>query len=591
LRPSPEAANLAELRPLPSILFCLLIAERKVFRSLSRKQRAWIGVLALASHPESRASPPDFHHDVAPLIYEHCAPCHRPGGAGPFSLTNYEEVRAQAKKLLVAIEHRVMPPWLPEQPSGTFLNERRLPDGASAKFRDWCDAGMPEGDSSSGARWQKPPAEWELGKPDLLLTFPKTYELEADGPDEYRNFIVPIPAGTNRYVRAFQFIPRSSAIHHARFLFDATGESRRRDALDSICGFAAIMPPARPLPGHILGWTPGRAAQVSPDGSPWPLDGNGELVVQLHLQRTGRRESVRPQFGLYYTNTPPSRTPLSLGLVAQIIEIPAGATNVVISRSLELPGDSELVAIMPHAHQLARECECTATLPGGEIRSLLRIDRWRFNWQDEYRYTKPVSLPRGTVVSSRFRYDNSSANPSNPAKPPKAAVHGPNTTDEMAEMWLQLLPRDDDSARAIALANRRAGQLETVAAISRRLEKEPDNALAHLELAKNLGALGKQQDALEHLVQAVQLEPKLAEAHYYIGVALYERGQMKEARYAFERALEVNPNHQRAHAGLGLCALASGDRAEAEKHLSRALELNPADAGVRRALDSLRQSR
>ena len=33
-----------------------------------------------------------FSRDIAPIIFENCSGCHRPGEAGPFSLLTYEDI-------------------------------------------------------------------------------------------------------------------------------------------------------------------------------------------------------------------------------------------------------------------------------------------------------------------------------------------------------------------------------------------------------------------------------------------------------------------------------------------------------------------
>ncbi|HTI68976.1 MAG TPA: tetratricopeptide repeat protein [Candidatus Limnocylindria bacterium] len=548
-----------------------------------------LALSAISLSAKAENNPPTFHGEIAVLVYTYCATCHYPGGAGPFPLTSYEEVKAQGKKIVAALNEGSMPPWLPDDARGTFLDDRRLPVGAAAKIREWYVADMPEGNVASAPTWKPNTNEWAWGKPDLVLPFPEAYEFPAEGGDEYRNFILKVPRGEDRYVRGFQFIPGSAAIHHARFLFDASGESQKRDAADAVCGFAGIMPPARPVPGHILGWTPGRGVQASALGLPWPFDGHGDMVVQLHLQRTGHRETIQPRIGFYFTNQPPVATPVSVGMVAQAMELPAGERDVAVTRSFELPAESDLLAIMPHAHLLATSCECSARLPDGATRTLLTIRRWRFNWQDEYRYVEPISLPAGTVITFKYIFDNSDSNPVNPSHPPKTVRHGPSTTDEMAEMWLQVVPADERAAQEIDLAVRRNWQKETVAAFTKRVQKDPDNPLAHLELARNLGALGQKREAFEELVRAVELDPHLAEAHYYIGVSFFERGLFDKAKVAFEQAVAENPDHQRAHAGVGLAAWELGDKPGAEKSLQRALELNPRDLKVREKLREIQE--
>jgi hypothetical protein len=82
----------------------------------------------------------------------------------------------------------------------------------------------------------------------------------------------------------------------------------------------------------------------------------------------------------------------------------------------------------------------SATMPDGTTRPLIDISRWSFRWQDHYSYREPFLLPKGTRVSCRWVFDNSSANPSNPNSPPKDVQFGPNSTDEMCGLLLGVLP-------------------------------------------------------------------------------------------------------------------------------------------------------
>jgi hypothetical protein len=75
--------------------------------------------------------------------------------------------------------------------------------------------------------------------------------------------------------------------------------------------------------------------------------------------------------------------------------------------------------------------------------TLIRDDRWDFNWQDTYDFETPVALPKGTVVRMVAHFDNSAANPANPSRPPVEVRWGEQTTDEMCIGFLQLT-RDDE---------------------------------------------------------------------------------------------------------------------------------------------------
>ena len=96
------------------------------------------------------------------------------------------------------------------------------------------------------------------------------------------------------------------------------------------------------------------------------------------------------------------------------LDIPAGNGDFQISDDFRLPLDADVLAVYPHAHYLGKLLEGYATLPDGTRKWLIRIPDWDPNWQAVYRYPEPVFLPKDSVISMRYHYDNSDANPRNP---------------------------------------------------------------------------------------------------------------------------------------------------------------------------------
>src|SRR5207244_10749091 len=90
---------------------------------------------------------------------------------------------------------------------------------------------------------------------------------------------------------------------------------------------------------------------------------------------------------------------------------------------------------------LATEMKVSARLPDDAEKALLQIDHWDFNWQEEYRYQAPIFLPKGATISFQYSYDNSADNPRNPSQPPRRVTYGPNSTAEMPELLLAVLPQ------------------------------------------------------------------------------------------------------------------------------------------------------
>ncbi len=120
-----------------------------------------------------------FAHDVAPILFAKCGVCHRPGGAGPFSLLTYAAARAHATQIATVTKSGVMPPWQADADyGGEFIGQPRLTPAELEILQRWGAEGAPEGDA---AQTPQPPhwtEGWQLGSPDLVVTAP-SYTLQA----------------------------------------------------------------------------------------------------------------------------------------------------------------------------------------------------------------------------------------------------------------------------------------------------------------------------------------------------------------------------------------------------------------------------
>ncbi len=557
------------------------------------------------------AAVPTFNKDVAPIVFQHCTSCHRPGELAPFPLQTYEEVKERARLIAEATAHRLMPPWKPEPGYGAFEgeDERRLSDVQIAIIRGWVEGGMVEGEPKDLPKLPVFTPGWQLGPPDLVVTLPQAFDMPASGPDVFRNFVLPVAIKSRRYVRAIEFRPGpSKAVHHARILIDESRESRWRDARDSAPGFGGMDAPGAHFPdGHFLGWASGKSPTEM--SLPWPIDAGTDLVVQTHLKPTGRVERIQPSIGLYFTSKPPAAAPVMLRLGSRTIDIPAGATNYVVSDSYQMPIDAMALRIYPHAHYLAREMTVLATLPGGKTAPLLHIANWDFNWQDDYEYEQPVELPKGSTLQMRYVYDNSPANANNPHTPPQRVRFGPEATDEMGELLVQLVAKKPGEAATLraditrkTLASDIAGEekqiaeapddvevrnslgvhyvqalrlTDAVAQFEAALRLEPDHALAHYNLGLIALNSGRLDAARPHLEHALATRPDFAEAHSNFGVLLVRQGRTREGMEQFERALAIKPDNVPARNNLGRALLAAGRADQAIAHFQRIVELQP----------------
>src|SRR6185295_11951684 len=253
---------------------------------------------AIHAAPGQTPATPSFVSDIAPLLHSRCMPCHQADGDAPFPLETFAEVRRRARQIAEVTAKRYMPPWKPDSDSPTFIGDRTLTSAEIALIDRWVAAGTPEGRVDEAVSARQSPRGWLWGEPDLVLTLP-AYTLRADGLDVFRNFVVTVPGRGVRYVRGFQFRPRSRAVHHANIRVDPTPASRALDEADPAPGYEGVVLHSATYPdGHFLGWTPGQAPPLS-NALAWRLNGGTDLVVQLHMRPTGRREEIAPFLGLY----------------------------------------------------------------------------------------------------------------------------------------------------------------------------------------------------------------------------------------------------------------------------------------------------
>ena len=121
---------------------------------------------------------PTFNQDIAPILYENCALCHRPGEVAPFSLLSYQDASRRAKVIATVTRKRIMPPWKPEPGFGKFLHERRLTDQQIALIGEWAEAGSPEGDAKDKPVPPKFAEGWQAGTPDQVVKMAESFPVQ-----------------------------------------------------------------------------------------------------------------------------------------------------------------------------------------------------------------------------------------------------------------------------------------------------------------------------------------------------------------------------------------------------------------------------
>ena len=401
------------------------------------------GVSAAGS--EEAAAVPTFTQDVAPILYDACVSCHRPGEVAPMSLISYQETRPWGRSIKNKVQSGEMPPWHADPAVGTFSNERRLTETERDTIVRWVDGGAPEGD-----RDRLPPAPqfadgWQIGTPDLVVEMPTPFEVAAEGEIDYQWFRAPTGLTEDRWVKAIEVRPGARAVvHHIlAFVQDPAGEQRPQAYRQIPVGAAAEAAAARASErgrgedapagsGRTLIGTmaPGTNPQVFEPGTAMRIPKGAELVFQLHYTAVGESAFDQSRVGVLFADAPPTREVRTSAFLNAYFEIPPGAPNEQVDALIEFTEDVELTALFPHSHLLGKRWEYRLTYPDGRTEPVLSVPNYDFNWQTYYQFEEPLRIPKGARLEASAWYDNSAANKSNP-DPSSPSRWGEQTWEEM----------------------------------------------------------------------------------------------------------------------------------------------------------------
>src|SRR5581483_9045772 len=127
-------------------------------------------LLTFENQAEADAQPISYVKQIAPLLEEKCANCHRTGDIAPFAMNSYKKVKGHADMIREAIVARRMPPWDADPRWGHFKNDRSLTLGQKKLLLRWVDQGAPREEGADPlAQEASEPAKWPLGQPDYIV--------------------------------------------------------------------------------------------------------------------------------------------------------------------------------------------------------------------------------------------------------------------------------------------------------------------------------------------------------------------------------------------------------------------------------------
>jgi len=369
------------------------------------------------------SGPVTFSKDIAPIFYQRCASCHRPGEIAPMSLLSYKDARPWAKAIREKVIDRTMPPWHADPSYGHFKNDRRLPQPEIDAIVAWVDQGAKEGNPKD-----LPPAPqftegWQIGKPDVVLTMPREFDVPATGVVDYQYIVVPTNFTEDRWVQAAEIRPGNRAVVHHVIAFLASPQAQFGGGRAGGAGLEARME-------SLAGTAPGEQPMIMPDGIGRLVKAGSRIVLQMHYTPNGTPQKDRTSIGIIFSKKPVQQAAAGGAALNAFFVIPPGADSHEVRSSFTFREDVHIRTLMPHMHLRGKDFLYRLVYPDGTSKIILSVPRYDFNWQTRYELAEPVAAPKGSRLECVAHFDNSAKNKANP-DPTKQVRWGPQTWEEM----------------------------------------------------------------------------------------------------------------------------------------------------------------
>ncbi len=385
-----------------------------------------------------------YNKDIEPLVRANCVACHQENDIGPFPLLTYKDVSRRGRMVEYVTKKGYMPIWKAQKGYGAFSNEHSLSDYQIDLIKTWVKTGMKEGEEKNLIPAQaKPKSEWKLGKPDLILKM-EPYDLPASGDDQYRVFVLKNAIPKGKVIKAIDFKPGDkSVVHHTTIFIDYSQKLRQYDAEDEKPGYDAFekggtMEFGGAVP--VCGWAPGVGPYSYPNNVGFYVEENADLAFENHYHLSGKATTDQSYIGIYFAKEQPEKYITGSIMGSQRLQIAANDDEYTKTIWTYVPTDIELFDLTPHMHYIGKEATIDVILPNGTKKPLLHIDDWDLRWQSVYTLRELTLIPKGSIITATFKYDNSEDNHDNPYYPPQEMFWGWGSNDEMCEVYFSYVP-------------------------------------------------------------------------------------------------------------------------------------------------------
>jgi len=398
-----------------------------------------------------------FSEHIAPIIFENCTPCHRPGSAGPFAFTNYDEVRAKAKTIAKVTSSRFMPPWPADPTYTSFKGERVLSDVQIAMIGKWVEDDCPIGDAAAIPPTPAYPTGSQIGEPDLVIPFPDI-AIKGNNTDHFFLVKVPYSMPEDKFVETIEFIPGNKKLAHhmnANLILYKPGKKQNvfggdkvipTDLTESAAEVQKAMdnynddgslPSLQPL---VCNYLPGVSPAIYPKGiGGFPMSKQGAFFINDYHFGPSAVDAIdsTSHFNIFFADAPPQRPTYeillgSLGVapVKPALIIPPGEVKT-FTIDYQVQETMSLLTVNPHMHLIGKTFTAYAITPQRDTIPIIRIPKWDFRWQYFYTFKKVLVIPAGSVIHVEATFDNTEKNVNNPYHPPQVIIDRADRFDSM----------------------------------------------------------------------------------------------------------------------------------------------------------------
>lgn len=369
-----------------------------------------------------------FTKQVAPIFQKRCEECHREGGAGPMSLTTYEESRPWAKAIREKVASRQMPPFQATGVIGRYQDDPRLTDAEVETIKAWVDAGAPKGDPKQMPAPVKWNTGWSFGEPDLILKVKKPYVLKANSKDQYVFFVFDHVLPEDTWIRSIATRPGNpKAVHHANTHVIPPALKVPEDGF-----FEGDFNPGSRGTFMVSGWVPGTNDVLLPEGTAIRIPKGMRFGIQIHYAPNEKEITDQTSVGLYFADGVVKKHLRFMFGDRKDLQIPPGDPNYSLTSQKTFTSDALIRFFHVHMHLRGKSYTFRFTYPDGRVETVFEVPNYDFNWQRSYVLTEPIRVPKDTKVDFVGVYDNSAKNRFNP-DPSKTVHWGEKTTDEMMQ--------------------------------------------------------------------------------------------------------------------------------------------------------------